>query len=727
MGANVMYNVSQAYLDRLAQIESNGNPMAKNPNSSAKGLYQFIDSTAQQYGLQDPFDPVQATDAVKRLTMDNYNALKSALGREPSEGELYLAHQQGAGGALKLLKNPNAMASDIVGSQAANLNAGSGMTAQDFANQWINKFQDQMVPGQVEMTAQIPSQDAAFGMSTPSDLPEGFTLDAPQSDLPEGFVLDAEPMPVAKSEPITPSQQFAAEHPFARTLGRAGRATLTGLSSLVDTALLVPKTAALGIGLGLESLGAEKVGSALQNIGMIPSQADATRQIVDKATGDRLKPNNWIDKGGDFLSELITSSAPFASAPQAIQSVAKNGPTGGSAIRAAFQPENAVMETLAKGRPTPILPLPKVSEEGQRVAQLAKKYDIPLGMDDVSNSPFYKTMISEGKNIPFSGSAARSEGQMNKFTQAVAKSIGADTDKITPEVISNRFTELGKEFDNFFKGKKINLGEDFGLGLRQKDFIDSVSDNYAVEGKSVLDKYMGQINAAIQKDGIVDGEALGKVRTRVSKIARESKNPEISAAARDLENFIIDSVSEVSDKGAKEAFKNTKYQYKNLIAIEPLASKDQIGGQISPAQLLNRVRQVYGRAFSKGEAGELGDLANIGQYIKETIPNSGTAQRTGARNVLTGNLGVAPFVAMANPVAGAAQAGLSGLSMLANRGLQARNFNPALMDYATNEIQRQLPMIAPKSALLAIGSSANAGQQMLPKPQLQLTKQGVLK
>jgi len=284
------------------------------------------------------------------------------------------------------------------------------MTAQDFANQWINKFQDQMVPGQVEMTAQIPSQDAAFGMSTPSDLPEGFTLDAPQSDLPEGFVLDAEPMPVAKSEPITPSQQFAAEHPFARTLGRAGRATLTGLSSLVDTALLLPKTAALGAGLGLESLGAEKVGTALQRVGMIPSQSQATKDIIDEATGGRLKPNNWMDKAGDFAGELISSAMPFYSAPNVVQSLAPKAPTGGTALRAALDPETALQQTMNSSKSVAKITADDIRKQSGMAYQKARDLGgsikpevVDSFVDDIEKSVLPQTRagkIVAGKDSP---------------------------------------------------------------------------------------------------------------------------------------------------------------------------------------------------------------------------------------------------------------------------------------------------------------------------------------
>lgn len=125
----------------VAQIESNGNPNASNPKSSAKGLFQFTDSTAKQYGLDDPTDPIAATGAFHELTNDNKASLQNSLGRDPSEGELYLAHQQGASGAAKLLANPDATAASIVGKAAVIHNGGNvNMKAGDFANLWINKY-----------------------------------------------------------------------------------------------------------------------------------------------------------------------------------------------------------------------------------------------------------------------------------------------------------------------------------------------------------------------------------------------------------------------------------------------------------------------------------------------------------------------------------------------------------------------------------------------------------
>lgn len=137
------YGIDPEYLRRTAQVESGGGRNLSNPMSSAKGPFQFIDSTAKQYGLTDPNDPVQSADAAARLALDNKNALTKTLGREPTPGELYLAHQQGAGGAAKLLQNPNQPAVGLLGQSAVINNGGSpAMTGAQFAQGFTRKFDD---------------------------------------------------------------------------------------------------------------------------------------------------------------------------------------------------------------------------------------------------------------------------------------------------------------------------------------------------------------------------------------------------------------------------------------------------------------------------------------------------------------------------------------------------------------------------------------------------------
>jgi hypothetical protein len=177
--ASAKYGLNRDDLVRMAQIESSFGKNLGNPNSSAKGPFQFIDSTWGQYGRgQNVMDTGANTDAAARLMLDNKNALTRKLGREPSGWELYLAHQQGIGGAQKLLLSPEARASDLVGHKAVALNGGnSNMSGQDFASIWKAKYEGSKVPQMVgvqpgaaqsaapEYAAQRPQAPALIDLS----------------------------------------------------------------------------------------------------------------------------------------------------------------------------------------------------------------------------------------------------------------------------------------------------------------------------------------------------------------------------------------------------------------------------------------------------------------------------------------------------------------------------------------------------------------------------------
>ena len=128
------------YLLATAKIESNFNPTAGASTSSARGLYQFIEQTwlgtvkeagaqlgygkyadaitkspSGSYSVSDPAartailklrdDPAASSSLAAVLTQSNSFKLTGQLGRRPTDGELYIAHFLGVGGAAKLISN----------------------------------------------------------------------------------------------------------------------------------------------------------------------------------------------------------------------------------------------------------------------------------------------------------------------------------------------------------------------------------------------------------------------------------------------------------------------------------------------------------------------------------------------------------------------------------------------------------------------------------------------
>ncbi|HET9163902.1 MAG TPA: transglycosylase SLT domain-containing protein [Solirubrobacterales bacterium] len=70
------WNVSAALLAAQLMAESNFNPFAVS-SAGAEGIAQFIPSTAASYGLENPFDPVEAMEAQAHLMSDLIRQLGS--------------------------------------------------------------------------------------------------------------------------------------------------------------------------------------------------------------------------------------------------------------------------------------------------------------------------------------------------------------------------------------------------------------------------------------------------------------------------------------------------------------------------------------------------------------------------------------------------------------------------------------------------------------------------
>ncbi|HWP27229.1 MAG TPA: transglycosylase SLT domain-containing protein [Xanthobacteraceae bacterium] len=146
------------YLLATARVESNLNPTARASSSSASGLFQFLEQTwlsilkhagpalgygryadaisinsAGRYEVANPglrrqildlrYDPTANALMAGALTQWNGEWLATRLGRQPSEGELYLAHFLGPAGAAKLIAlaaaSPQTRAMDMFPSAAS--------------------------------------------------------------------------------------------------------------------------------------------------------------------------------------------------------------------------------------------------------------------------------------------------------------------------------------------------------------------------------------------------------------------------------------------------------------------------------------------------------------------------------------------------------------------------------------------------------------------------------
>jgi hypothetical protein len=162
---------AQSFMDKVRAKESGGNDNAHASTSSAAGRYQFTDATwlqnyKEKFGQDRPDAEILARKGdgalqdtlMRNLTARNARELRAA-GHTDDDGNLYLAHFLGRGGAIKVLgADPHTPMVNLVGADAVKANRSilENKSAGDVIAWAHNK-----------MGESAPSADAPWRMSAP--------------------------------------------------------------------------------------------------------------------------------------------------------------------------------------------------------------------------------------------------------------------------------------------------------------------------------------------------------------------------------------------------------------------------------------------------------------------------------------------------------------------------------------------------------------------------------
>lgn len=326
-----------------------------------------------------------------------------------------------------------------------------------------------------------------------------------------------------------------------------------------------------------------------------------------------------------------------------------------------------------------------------------QQYGIPLNAAQKTGSKPLAIIDSVLDNMPLTADkqALAKELQRKAFNKATLSAIGESADQATPEVLNAARTRIGGQFNELSGRNSVKLGEDFLTKLSDVDGARTVFSSPKIA--EVVEKGM-----ELASKGEISGSEYQKIRTVLGKASSDafsSGNSEVGQALKGIRSGLDEAAGASISDADKAAWKTARQQWQALKVVERAAapvSKDAVSGNVSPAKLAQALKAVDKQGFTYGTRGdELSDLARIGQaFIKDQIPDSGTAQRSMYQKFLT------------EPLNAAWQLGTGGISM------------PVQAAINSGAGQRYLGQSAPSAKSLALAralkQSAGIGGAALP-------------
>lgn len=288
--------------------------------------------------------------------------------------------------------------------------------------------------------------------------------------------------------------------------------------------------------------------------------------------------------------------------------------------------------------------VPKVAPNIAELAQKAAAYDIPLRPDMLTTNKYARIIGDTLEKVPLSGS--QGEARQTAFNKAIIGTIGGDSAaaKLTPDVFDAAMKQSGQKIGDIAAKTPIALDKELSQALASH--VENAAKYETGDVARVINSYVEEIKSKAAADGIIPGEAFRKLNTAINKQARATSNGDLKHALGELQNDLQDALQKRVSGDDLATLLDARKQYAIGKTLEPLVAKSPTG-DISPAALMGRVTaNGDGKArMARGNGGDIGDLARIGQQFLKEPNSSNTAERGLAYGILGGGIATHPVAA----------------------------------------------------------------------------------
>lgn len=489
-----------------------------------------------------------------------------------------------------------------------------------------------------------------------TDLPPGFVLDNEQGAapaLPPGFVLDGSaPEPSVKETAYDIGASGVAGIGKGITQGIGGLGDLRDLASqgagyLAEKSGIDPATLETLKGFG--SKAANVVAPALSAAVRNAPTSEQVQKGIEKVTGEFHKPTTALGEGaaaiGEFIPGAVTAAASgggslagnltrFAAIPGAVSTLAEK-----FLPESEYKPYAKAALTIGSTIPNPaklVTPFPATQARREAVESLRREGVTSLTAGQQTGNEKLQYLESISSHMPFGGTRAHEVEARGRqqFTDAALRRAGA-TGEATPEVLGANQRRLGQTFQDL--SDRNNLVPDNHF---INDLVDAAANYRRVpdsQQRQMVQGYLDDIIAHVN-NGQMPGPQYQEMRSRLSRQAdalRQS-DPTLSETLRDMRNALDAGMRRSISAEDGALWDRARREYRAQKTLEDVASRSGAAtaeGIISPPNLRNAIAADNRGAYARGE-GPFNELARAGSIAMTPLPNSGTAQRINAFDLL---------------------------------------------------------------------------------------------
>ena len=311
-----------------------------------------------------------------------------------------------------------------------------------------------------------------------------------------------------------------------------------------------------------------------------------------------------------------------------------------AALMTGFSP--SLVPALAKKAITPFQT--QLNQNEKLLANAAQAEGIRLTAGQLKGSKFLRTMENVFLDTPFTGSSQRKiyEAQRKAFNEATLKKAGVSGDSVAPEILEDAFTSIGREFDTLAKQTKVtpdrklfdDIAETQNEHLRRMPTDQSkVMQSYIDDWKALYDKVVAGGSP------IIRGEEVQKISSALKARARSAPDKGLRDGLYSFARNLDDAVGRSAGVEVKEAWKNVRRRYRNLLTVDSAAGAgsaiDRAAGNVPFSGLRAAAKSSDPGGYARGR-GDLNQTSRIGDFLASaTPPNSGTAPRNFINKLLT--------------------------------------------------------------------------------------------